>query len=106
MQQLLDSASFYSNKIANDVFGISQLYPAQRHVLQRLALMQFKTSSVSPMPFLFVHPTGGGKSLVRDVHSVMFRGASLTIVPTLALGSDQKQKVYSKANQTFGTHIG
>ena len=40
-----------------------------------------------------VYLTGGGKSLVRDVHSILFRGVSLTIVPVLSLGADLSIKV-------------
>lgn len=41
---------------------------------------------------LLVCPTGGGKSLVRDVCGLCFGGIILTIVPLLALGSDHVQK--------------
>jgi hypothetical protein len=34
---------------------------------------------------LLVAPTGGGKSLVRDVCGVCFRGITLTIIPLLSL---------------------
>ena len=72
-----------SQTVASDVFGINPTYPAQLDVLAQLAMMKFKLSSNKPLPLLFVHPTGGGKSLVRDVHSVLFWGVSLTIVPVL-----------------------
>ena len=38
---------------------------------------------------LIVRPTGGGKSLVRDVCSVIVGGVSLIIMPLLYLGADQ-----------------
>ena len=55
-------------------------------------MMKFKLSSINPAPVLFVQPPGGGKLLVRDVHSVFCRGVSLTIVPILSLGADQQKK--------------
>ena len=94
-----------SQTVASDVFGINPLYPAQLDVLARLAMMKFKLSSNKPSPLLFVHPTGGGKSLVRDVHSVLFRGVSLTIVPVLSLGADLAAKVRQKASQACGRVI-
>ena len=66
-------------------------------VLVKLALMKFQQSSVVPAPILFVKTTGGGKSLVGDIHSVIFRGMTLTIAPLLALGADQTSKVIQKS---------
>ena len=43
--------------------------------------------------------------MVRDVHSVLCRGVSLTIVPVLSLGADQQKKVIDKANQSCGRVI-
>ena len=94
-----------SQTVASDVFGINPLYPVQLDVLARLAMMKFKLSSNKPSPLLFVHPTGGGKSLVRDVHSVLFWGVSLTIVPVLSLGADLAAKVRQKASQACGRVI-
>ena len=64
--------------------------------------MKFKASPLKPSSLLFVHPTGGGKSLVRDVHSTLFRGVSLNIVPVLSLGADLSLKVREKASQGCG----
>ena len=91
--------------VARDVFNTPELYPDQLRVLERLAMMKFKLSSIHPAPILFVQPTGGGKSMVRDVHSVISRGISLTIVPVLSLGADQRKKVIDKANQSCGRII-
>ena len=85
-----------SQIFAKDVFCISSLYPAQLNVLEILTMMQFKLST----PLLFVRPTGGGKSLVRDVYSVLFRGVSLTIVPVLSLGSDLAVNVWDKSSHS------
>ena len=87
-----------SQTVANNVFDIKHLYPVQLDMLARIAMMKFKLSSYKTSPLLFVHPTGSGKSLARDVRSVIFRGVSLTIVPALSLGADLavniRQKVF------------
>ena len=82
-----------TSQIPCDVFGIAHLYPAQLDGLEWLCMMRFKNSEVASSSLLFIQPTGGGKLLVRDVFSVMFRGASLTVVPILSLGANQKQKI-------------
>ena len=58
--------------VASDVFAIPLLYKEQMDVLVKLAMMKFRESPSVPAPLLFVKATGGGKSLVRDIHSVMF----------------------------------
>ena len=82
-----------SKIVACDVFNTPTLYPDQLRVLERLALMKFKFSSIQPSPALFIQPTGGGKSLIRDVHYVLLCGVSLMIVPIFSLDVDQKRKV-------------
>ena len=106
LQSQLESRAVRLNKkVARDVFAINQLHPPQIDVLTRLAMMKFKASLLKPSSILFVHPTGGGKSLVRDVHSVLFRGVSLTVVPVLSLGADLSEKVRQKASQGCGRVI-
>ena len=95
-------AAAISRLVAKNVFNIDDLYPPQVDVLTRLALMKFKDCPIKPSSVLFVHPTGGGKSLVRDVHSTIFRGISLTMVPVLSLGADLALKVRQKASQVCG----
>ena len=75
------------------MFNTPTLYPDQLQVLERLALMKFKLSSIQPSPVIFIQPTGGGKSLIRDVHYVLLCGVSLMIVPIFSLDVDQKRKV-------------
>ena len=84
--------------VVRKFFNIPTLYPVQVAVLTRLVMMKFRDSPLKPSSVLFVHPTGGGKSLVRDVHSVLFRGVSLTVVPMLSLGVDLSMKVREKAS--------
>ena len=105
MDQLSAKARSLSNSVATNVFNLLSLYDAQANVLERLALMRFVSSPIKPSSVLLIHPTGGGKSLVRDVYSVLFRGVTLTIVPILSLGSDQKVKLKKKARQSYGRII-
>ena len=71
-------------------------------MLLRLAMINFRKKSTAPAPILFVKTTGGGKSLVRDIHLVVFHGVSLTIVPPPALGVDQTSNVCNKSIQNSG----
>ena len=77
-------------------------YPWQLDVLSHLAMMKLPASGVSPGPVLLVRLTGGGRSLVRDVHSVENGGVSLTITPLLGLGADQQAKINATAKQSCG----
>ena len=52
-----------------------------------------------------MHPSGGGKSLIRYVYSVLLRAVSLTIVPVLSLGADLVVKVRDKSSYTCGRVI-
>jgi superfamily II DNA helicase RecQ len=45
----------------------------------------------------------GGKSLVRDVYSILNAGICLTITPLLSLGADQVEKIGLKSNNSFGS---
>ena len=80
-------------------FSIPELYPPQVEVSTRLAMMKFKLSPLNPSSILFLHPTGGVKYLVRDAHSVLFRGVSLMVVPVLSLGVNLSEKVRQKVSQ-------
>jgi hypothetical protein len=85
-----------------EVFGTTP-YPWQLDVITHLLSMVVPGSGIPPAPLLLVRPTGGGKSSVRDVFSVMNAGISLTITPLLALGADQDEKITLKAKQSSGT---
>jgi superfamily II DNA helicase RecQ len=67
--------------------------------------MVLLNSDIIPAPVLLVRPTGGGKSSISDVFSVMNGGFLLTITPLLSLGADQEAKNYLNAKQTAGTVI-
>lgn len=90
---LADHAHILSEIVARGVFWTPTLYPAKIHLLEQLVFMKFKSSSVNLAPVLFIQRTGGDKSLVQDVHSVLLCGVSFNIVPIVPLGADQKRKV-------------
>ena len=68
-------------------------------------MMKCKSSPLNPSSILFVYSTSGRKSLARDVHSVLFRGVSLTVLPVLSLVADLSAKVRQKASQGRGRVI-
>mgnify|MGYP002177090796 CR=1 FL=1 len=84
-----------------EVFGTTP-YPWQQEVIAHLCCMVIPNSGIPPAPVLLVRPTGGGKSAVRDVFSIMNGGFSLTITPLLSLGADQEAKITLKAKHTAG----
>ena len=55
--------------------------------------MQIPTSGLPASAGLLVAPTGGGKSLVRDVVAAASPGITLSISPLLALGADQESNL-------------
>jgi superfamily II DNA helicase RecQ len=85
-----------------EVFGTTP-YQWQKEVITHLCLMRIPGSGTLPAPVLLVRPTGGGKSSVRDIYSVMYAGFSLTIVPLLSLGADQEEKLTLRAKHAEGT---
>ena len=84
-----------------DVLGNTP-YQWQKDIIAHMAMMPIPHSGVECGPILLVRPTGGGKSSVRDVYSLMKAGVSLTISPLLSLGADQEEKLKLKAKQAFG----
>jgi hypothetical protein len=54
-------------------------YPWQDEAIVPMALMNVSRGRVSCAPILLVRPTGGGKSLVRDVYSILNAIVCLTI---------------------------
>jgi superfamily II DNA helicase RecQ len=84
-----------------DVLGNTP-YQWQKDIIAHMAMMPIEHSGVDCGPILLVRPTGGGKSSVRDVYSLMNAGVSLTISPLLSLGADQEEKLKLKAKQQFG----
>ena len=91
---LVEKAIGLISIIPSDVSAVPSVYQDQMDVLISLTMMKFRESSTNPAPLLFVKATGCGKYLVRDVHSVMFRGVSLTVF--LFLHSDCYSQPFSK----------
>jgi superfamily II DNA helicase RecQ len=54
-------------------------------------------SNIAPGPVLLCHPTGGGKSLVRDTFAVAYGGITWCISPLLSLAADQVTKLQQQA---------
>jgi hypothetical protein len=84
------------------VFNVTP-YPWQTEVIIHMTLMNVPRGGVSCAPLLLVRPTGGGKSLVRDVYSIVKAGVCLTITPLLSLGADQVEKISLKSNNLLGS---
>jgi len=105
LMSLQSRATLLNKTVARDVFGIPELYPPQLAVLNRLAMMKFKSFPLHPSSILFVHPTRGGISLVRDVRSLLIRGVPLMVVHVLSIGADLSAKVMQRASQRCGRII-
>jgi superfamily II DNA helicase RecQ len=90
------------SKVAmHDVFGRIP-YAWQVEIISHLSMMKKIGTFIRPGAVLLIWPTGGGKSSVRDVYSVMCAGVSLTINPLLSLGADQTEKNWKNASQNGG----
>ena len=70
-------------------------------VLRCLGQMSHPQHPLKPGPVCAVLPTGGGKSAIRDAHSIAHGMFSLTIVPLLSVGSDQATKIRPLPNWSF-----
>jgi superfamily II DNA helicase RecQ len=68
-----------------------------------MTLMNVPKGRVDCAPVLLVRPTGGGKSLVRYIYSILNAGVCLTITPLLSLGVNQVEKIGLKSNNSFGS---
>jgi hypothetical protein len=81
----------------------------QEDVLTRLLKMSSYRHPLAPAPTFLCQPTGGGKSLVRDVYTAGRGGVSWCIGPLLALGADQESKInkrsLSQDGRTFAIHL-
>jgi superfamily II DNA helicase RecQ len=68
-------------------------YDVQILIRRHLQRMSHSLHCQVPAPILFIWPTGGGKSLVRDLHAIILGGFTITIVPLLSVGIDQSTKL-------------
>jgi superfamily II DNA helicase RecQ len=96
-----------SNDLASvamlDVFGCS-LHVWQQSILSHLYRMSTKHGD--PGPVLLCQPTGGGKSMVRNIFAVSSPGVTINITPLLSLSADQHSKFMQKRQtpQVFSLH--
>jgi superfamily II DNA helicase RecQ len=81
----------------------------QDDILCHLLKMASACHSVAPAPTFLCQPTGGGKSLVRDVFASGRGGVTWCIGPLLALGADQESKINKRSlsnnGKTFAIHL-
>jgi superfamily II DNA helicase RecQ len=89
-------------------FGFSP-FAWQEDILCHLLKMASPRHSISPAPTFLCQPTGGGKSLVRDVFASGRGGVTWCIGPLLALGADQESKINKRSlsndGKTFAIHL-
>jgi superfamily II DNA helicase RecQ len=81
----------------------------QDDILCHLLKMASPRHSIAPAPTFLCQPTGGGKSLVRDVFASGCGGVTWCIGPLLALGADQESKINKRSisndGKTFTIHL-
>jgi hypothetical protein len=85
----------------HDVFGRIP-YEWQLEIISHLSMMKKIGTFIRPGAVLLIWPTGGGKSFVRDVYSVMCAGVLLTITPLPSLGADKTEKIQKNASRNGG----
>ena len=74
-------------------------YEWQQNVLEHLKNM---VKNCLCIPLLLVHPTGGGKSGIRDTFAILQAGVTLTVTPLPLLGSDENYKIFKNASSEHG----
>ena len=72
------------SKVARQVFGVSELRPGQRAVIE---------SVLSKQHTLAIMPTGAGKSLCYQVPALLMPGMTVVVSPLIALMRDQFDKL-------------
>jgi hypothetical protein len=91
-----------------DAFGYTP-FAWQDDILCHLLKMASTSHSIAPAPTFLCQPTGGGKSLVRDVFASGRGGVTWCIGPLLALGADQESKINKRSlsndGKTFALHL-
>jgi superfamily II DNA helicase RecQ len=98
---IVESFKHLSKVAMHDVFGRIP-YEWQAEIISHLSMMKTNGTFIRPGAVLLIRPTGGGKSSIRDVYSVMWAGVSLTITPLLSLGADQTEKIRKNTSQNGG----
>ncbi len=87
-------------KVAKDSFGRDQLYESQETVLLSLLQMKEHRDGYYPSSFLYISPTGSGKTLTQDVFGRAFCVVKWTISPLHALSSDQVSRLFNLSSHT------
>ena len=78
------SLAVHVARAARRVFGVASLRPRQE-----AAVLRALTDEETRRKLLLVERTGGGKSLVLGLVSVLCAGVTVVLVPLLALTADQ-----------------
>jgi hypothetical protein len=78
-------------------------YEWQLQIISHLSILKkLGSTSICPGVILLLRPTGGGKSSVCGVYSIICTGVSLAVTPLLSLGADQTQKTRQNASLNGG----
>ena len=90
------SLTVHVARAARRVFGVASLRPRQE-----AAVLRALTDEETRRKLLLVERTGGGKSLVLGLVSVLCAGVTVVLVPLLALTADQLAR-FNNADQSRG----
>ena len=91
--------------VAKRSFGRETLYSFQQDVSMRLIKMVKNRDEAYPSTFLLVIPTGGGKSLTRDLVARALCGVTWTFTPLLSLSADQTSKLVVLSSKSNDNHF-
>jgi superfamily II DNA helicase RecQ len=91
--------------VAKRSFGRETLYSFQQDVAMRLIKMVKNRDDAYPSAFLLVVPTGGGKSLTRDLVARALCGVTWTFTPLLSLSADQTSKLVVLSSKSDDDHF-
>ncbi|MBI9094429.1 MAG: ATP-dependent DNA helicase RecQ [Sphaerochaeta sp.] len=78
------------NKIAQEKFGLQNLRPYQRLIIQRI--LEHDTETTDHEGMLVVLPTGSGKSVCFMLPSLLVSGLTVIVYPLLSLMNDQVKR--------------
>jgi superfamily II DNA helicase RecQ len=87
-----------------DAFG-KKPFPWQKAIITHLNLMTCPASGIPPSPIFLCAPTGGGKSITRDLFTAGQGNVSWCISPLLSLGADQGIKINQNPASSDGAAI-
>ena len=81
------------NKVAYEKFGLQNLHPYQKLIIQRI--LEHDTESTDHEGMLVVLPTGSGKSVCFMLPSLLVTGLTIIVYPLLSLMNDQVKRFES-----------